>query len=683
MRGRFVVGGDQRRSSPIYQLCEGGVKPQMETLNQQPNQAEDAETPSTPAEGEETPVVETATTEKPKQEKEKLEDFINDQIGDTDLETTEDYEALLAFYDQSFKNLAEGEVVPGKVLKITDQEVMVDIGYKSEGVIDIFEFVDEDGKVIVEVGDDVEVLLERTENQDGYVVLSKEKAERMKVWKTIEVAYKEDAVITGRVIERIKGGLAVDIGIRAFLPGSQVDVRPVRNLESLRGQEFRMKIIKLNKRRGNIVLSRKIVLEEENAIKKTDTLASLEEGKMIKGMVKNITEYGAFIDLGGLDGLLHITDMSWGRVSHPSELFIVGDEVEVVVLKFDRERERVSLGYKQKTPDPWESAEEKYPVGSRVRGKVVSLTDYGAFVELEVGIEGLIHVSEMSWTKRVKHPSKVVAIGDIVETMVLDIDPRARRISLGLKQTEPNPWELIQDKYAIGSIINGRVRNLTDFGAFIEVEEGIDGLVHISDMSWTRRIKHPSEILKKGDMADAVILNIDTENQRLSLGIKQLQPNAWDGFFNEFQVGDRVQGRIVRTTDFGVFVELREGVEGLVHVSELDKERVERPEDKFSVGDVLEMKIVKMEPAEKKIGLSVKAIQLESEEDVVSSYMHDTSEGAIALGDVVGKELSKLRSHISEAQAEPETAAEAEDSADEGEPAEESDVAEKPESAEE
>ncbi len=632
----------------------------METLNHQPNQAQDAENLPTPdTNGEDTAAVDSSTPEKPKKEtKEKLEDFINDQIGDTDLETTEDYEKLLAFYDQSFKNLAEGEVVPGKVLKITDQEVMVDIGYKSEGVIDIFEFVNESGKVMIEVGDDVEVLLERTENQDGYVVLSKEKAERMKVWKTIEVAYKQDEVITGRVIERIKGGLAVDIGIRAFLPGSQVDVRPVRNLESLRGQEFRMKIIKLNKRRGNIVLSRKIVLEEENAIKKTDTLASLEEGKMIKGMVKNITEYGAFIDLGGLDGLLHITDMSWGRVSHPSELFIVGDEVEVVVLKFDRERERVSLGYKQKTPDPWESAEEKYPVGSRVRGKVVSLTDYGAFVELEVGIEGLIHVSEMSWTKRVKHPSKVVAIGDIVETMVLDIDPRARRISLGLKQTEPNPWELIQDKYAIGSIITGRVRNLTDFGAFIEVEEGIDGLVHISDMSWTRRIKHPSEILKKGDMADAVILNIDTDNQRLSLGIKQLQPNAWDGFFNEFQVGDRIQGRIVRITDFGVFVELREGVEGLVHVSELDKDRVERPEDKFSVGDSLDMKIVKMEPAEKKIGLSVKAVQMESEEDVVSSYMHDSSEGAIALGDVVGKELSKLRSHISESKAEAEAAAE-------------------------
>jgi len=642
----------------------------METLNHQPNQAQDAETPSTPEPETATSGEDTPAPEKPKKEaKEKLEDFINDQIGDTDLETTEDYEKLLAFYDQSFKNLAEGEVVNGKVLKITDQEVMVDIGYKSEGVIDIFEFVDEEGKVIVDVGDEVEVLLERTENQDGYVVLSKEKAERMKVWKTIEAAYKEDRVITGRVIERIKGGLAVDIGIRAFLPGSQVDVRPVRNLESLRGQEFRMKIIKLNKRRGNIVLSRKIVLDEENAIKKTETLASLEEGKMIKGVVKNITEYGAFIDLGGLDGLLHITDMSWGRVSHPSELFIVGDEVEVMVLKFDRERERVSLGYKQKTPDPWESAEEKYPVGSRVRGKVVSLTDYGAFVELEVGIEGLIHVSEMSWTKRVKHPSKVVAIGDIVETMVLDIDPRARRISLGLKQTEPNPWELIQDKYAIGSVINGRVRNLTDFGAFIEVEEGIDGLVHISDMSWTRRIKHPSEILKKGDMADAVILNIDTENQRLSLGIKQLQPNAWDGFFNEFQVGDRVQGRIVRLTDFGVFVELREGVEGLVHVSELDKERVERPEDKFSVGDVLDMKIVKMEPAEKKIGLSVKAVQVESEEDVVSSYMHDSSEGAIALGDVVGKELSKLRSHISEAQSgtgdeESEGGAEAEEAED-------------------
>jgi len=619
----------------------------MEQMNQQPNlNPDDVSENGATAESAESQVESEPKTKTIKKTKEKLDDFINDQIGEKDLETTDDYDKLLAFYEQSFKNLAEGEVVSGTVLKITEQEVIVDIGYKSEGVIDIYEFIDDSGKNTVKVGDEVEVLLERTENQEGYVVLSKEKAERMKVWKTIEVAYRDDKVIEGKVIERIKGGLAVDIGIRAFLPGSQVDVRPVRNLESLRGQEFRMKIIKLNKRRGNIVLSRKIVLDEENAIKKKDTLTSLTEGKIIKGMVKNITEYGAFIDLGGLDGLLHITDMSWGRVSHPSELFMVGDEVEVVVLKFDPERERVSLGYKQRTPDPWESAEEKYAVGSRVRGKVVSLTDYGAFVELEVGIEGLIHVSEMSWTKRVKHPSKVVAIGDIVETMVLDIDPKARRISLGLKQTEPNPWELIQEKYTVGSIIEGRIRNLTDFGAFIEVEEGIDGLVHISDMSWTKRIKHPSEIMKKGEMAKAVILNIDTGNQRLSLGIKQLQPNAWEEFFNEFQVGDRVQGRIVRLTDFGVFVELRDGVEGLVHISELDKDRVEKPEDKHSIGDMLEMKIVKMEPHEKKIGLSVKAVMMESEESEVSSYIHESQDGSIALGDVVGLELSKLKSHI-------------------------------------
>ncbi|HXH28773.1 MAG TPA: 30S ribosomal protein S1, partial [Candidatus Polarisedimenticolia bacterium] len=409
----------------------------------------------------------------------------------------DEYQELLEMYDQSLRTLAEGEVVRGRVLRVGPSEVIVDVGYKSEGLIDLDEFRGPDGTPRVEVGDEIDVLLEKTENKDGYVVLSKEKAEKMKIWESVERAYTEGRPVTGVVKERIKGGLAVDIGVRAFLPGSLVDLRPVRNLDAMKGKELQMRVIKVNRKRGNIVLSRKAVLEEENSEKKRKTLDGLTEGKTIRGVVKNITEYGAFIDLGGIDGLLHKTDMSWGRVNHPSELFVVGDEVEVVVLKFDPEKERVSLGYKQRSADPWEAVETKYPRESRVRGKVVSLTDYGAFIELEPGVEGLIHVSEMSWTKRVKHPSKVLAVADTVEAVVLDVDKTARRLSLGLRQTEPNPWSMIGEKYREGDRITGKVRNLTDFGAFIEVEEGIDGLVHISDMSWTKRLKHPSEMLKK------------------------------------------------------------------------------------------------------------------------------------------------------------------------------------------
>ena len=430
----------------------------------------------------------------------------------------EEYERLLDMYDVSFRNFAEGEVVRGVVLRVSESEVIVDVGYKSEGVIALEEFRDENGQITVKPGDSVDVLIEKTEDQEGYVVLSKEKAEKMKVWDDVERAYQERRVVVGRVIERVKGGLAVDIGVRAFLPGSQVDVRPVRNLDALKGQELRMRVIKVNKKRGNIVLSRKAVLEEENAERKTQTLETLEEGKVLTGTVKNITEYGAFVDLGGIDGLLHITDMSWGRINHPSEVINVGDEIRVVVLKFDRETERVSLGMKQLQADPWTTATIKYPVGARVKGKVVSLTDYGAFVELEQGVEGLIHVSEMSWSKKVKHPSKLLTVGQEVECQVLGLDQEAHRISLGLKQVESNPWEQLAEKYPIGSKIKGKVRNLTEFGAFVEVEEGIDGLIHISDLSWTKRVKHPSEVLKKGDTVEAVVLNIDAENQRLSLG---------------------------------------------------------------------------------------------------------------------------------------------------------------------
>jgi small subunit ribosomal protein S1 len=531
-----------------------------------------------------------------------------------------EFDRLLDMYDVSFKNFAEGEVVKGIVLQVSESEVIVDVGYKSEGIIPVDEFRDETGKLSIKVGDSVDVLLEKTEDKEGYVVLSKEKAEKMKVWDDVERAYQERRVVVGRVIERVKGGLAVDIGVRAFLPGSQVDLRPVRNLDSLKGQELRMRVIKVNKKRGNIVLSRKAVLEEENAERKRDTLETLEEGKVLMGTVKNITEYGAFVDLGGIDGLLHITDMSWGRINHPSEVLNVGDEIKVQVLKFDRESERVSLGYKQLKADPWTTATLKYPVAARVKGKVVSLTDYGAFVELEEGVEGLIHVSEMSWSKKVKHPSKVLTVGQEVECQVLGIDQEAHRISLGLKQVESNPWNELAEKYPVGSRLKGKVRNLTEFGAFVEVEEGIDGLIHISDLSWTKRVKHPSEVLKKGDTVEAIVLNIDAENQRLSLGLKQLATDMWDEFFSHHKVGDVVQGKVVRVTNFGAFVELAEGIEGLVHVSELDEKRIEKPEEAVKVGDVYAMKIIKTNEGEKKIGLSIKAVKQEEYQKDLDSY---------------------------------------------------------------
>ena len=546
-----------------------------------------------------------------------------------------EYKELLEMYDQSLCTLAEGEVVQGRILRISGSEVVVDVGYKSEGIIDLDEFMGPDGKPNISVGDEVDVLLEKTENKDGYVVLSKEKAEKMKIWEAVERAYTDGLPVTGVVKERIKGGLAVDIGVRAFLPGSLVDMRPVRNLDSMKGKQFQMRVIKVNRKRGNIVLSRKAVLEEENAEKKRNTLEGLTEGKIIRGVVKNITEYGAFIDLGGIDGLLHKTDMSWGRVNHPSEIFVVGDEVEVVVLKFDPEKERVSLGYKQRSQDPWETVQDKYPGESRVRGKVVSLTDYGAFIELEPGVEGLIHVSEMSWTKRVKHPSKVLAVGDTVEAVVLDVDRSARRLSLGLRQTEPNPWQMISEKYHEGDRITGIVRNLTDFGAFIEIEEGIDGLVHISDMSWTKRLKHPSEMFKKADEVEAVILKIDSDNQRLSLGVKQLRPNIWEEFFKTHRLGDRVIGKVVRLTDFGAFVEIHEGIEGLVHVSEIAEERIDKPADRLKLDDEVTAKVIKMDIAEQKIGLSIKGALIDESRDDFRSYMTGQGGGAINLGDVV------------------------------------------------
>jgi small subunit ribosomal protein S1 len=549
--------------------------------------------------------------------------------GDDQLDAdSAEYAQLLDFYDSSFRNIAEGEVVKGTVLKVTESEVIVDVGYKSEGIIGVQEFLDENGQVTVQPGDIVDVLLERTEDRDGYVVLSREKAEKMKIWDDVEKAFADKKVVIGRVIERIKGGLAVDIGVRAFLPGSQVDVRPVRNLDALRGQELRMRVIKVNKKRGNIVLSRKVLLEEENAEKKKHTLETLAEGKVLRGVVKNITDYGAFIDLGGIDGLLHITDMSWGRVGHPSELFKVNDEIDVIVLKYDPATERVSLGYKQLSADPWSAVAERYPVSARVSGKVVSLTDYGAFVELEPGVEGLIHVSEMSWSKRVKHPSKILNVGDTVEAMVLGLDPQARRISLGLKQIGSNPWQELADRYPVGSRIVGKVRNLTEFGAFVEVEEDIDGLIHISDMSWSKRVKHPSEVLKKGDKVEAVVLNIDAENQRLSLGLKQLATDIWDEFFSRHQVGDTVEGKVVRLTNFGAFVELAEGIEGLIHVSEFDETQTGGEKIDLQVDQTYPMKVIKLSPGERKIGLSIRALRLDQERTEWQSYTDGGSVGA-------------------------------------------------------
>ena len=508
-------------------------------------------------------------------------------------------------------------VVSGSVVKITDKHMVVDIGLKSEGLIPLDQVVDHAGTPKFQIGDTIEVVVEREESEGGYLV-SYEKALRHKVWDTLEEAANTKIPVKGIVISRVKGGITVDIGIKAFLPGSQVEVRPVRNLDAYIGQEIEVRVIKLNKKRGNVVVSRKEILEEEQNAKKDVTLAGLEEGAVFTGVVKNLTDYGAFVDMGGLDGLLHITDMSWGRLTHPRDLVNVGDEIQVKVLKFDKDKQRVSLGFKQLTPDPWLDAVERYPIGAQVRGRVLSVTDYGAFVELEQGIEGLVHVSEMTWSKRMKHPSKMVKPGDEVEVIIIQVNPNDRRISLGMKQLQDNPWEALEDKYPTGAIVEGRVRNLTDFGAFIEIEDGIDGLVHVSNLSWTKRIKHPSEVLKKGEKVKAVVLGVEPENRRLSLGIKQMQPDVWDTFFEQHRSGDVVHGKVLRTAQFGAFVEIAEGVEGLCHVSEAADENG-RPLV-LNVGDEHEFKIVKMSPEEKKVGLSLKAIGEEASRAEVESY---------------------------------------------------------------
>jgi len=553
---------------------------------------------------------------------------MQDQDMDAEFEEEMDFETL---FETSIKELNVGDVVTGTIVQLSDDNAVVDVGYKSEGVIPLNEFKDEKGEVNIQVGDQVDVLFERRENEHGLISLSKEKADRQKVWNALE----EGSVVEGKIIGRIKGGLTVDIGVHAFLPGSQVDLRPVRNLEKLIGANFNFKIIKLNKRRGNIVLSRRVLLEEERETLRAKTLETLAEGQVVEGVVKNLTDYGAFIDLGGIDGLLHITDMSWGRVNHPSDVLSVGDKVNVKVLKYDRERERVSLGLKQITPDPWLEVENKYPVGERVKGKVVSLTDYGAFIELEDGVEGLIHVSEMSWTKRIKHPNKVLSVGDEVETLVLALDIPNRRISLGLKQVEPNPWEVIGERFPAGTVIEGQVKNITDFGIFVGVDEGIDGLVHISDLSWTKRVKHPSELYKKGDTVKAVVLNIDQENERFSLGIKQLATDPWDSIPKIYTPGTVVRGKVTSVTDFGVFLEVEEGIEGLIHVSELSQEKVESPKDFAKVGDELEAVVLNVDTVDRKIALSIKQIDSLKEKAQVQEFLGAQKEATSNLGDLM------------------------------------------------
>ncbi len=549
-------------------------------------------------------------------------------------EFAEDYEHLIDDFSH-FAPPAANEVLQGRVLKVTAKEVIVDFNYKSEGLVPIAQCLSPQGEVRVKEGDTIDVMVDRTgERVEGYVLLSHEKASQVRIWADLEKAAAEQSVISGRVIERVKGGLAVDVGVPAFMPGSQADPRPVRNLEIFVGQDIPVKLVKLNRRRGNVVVSRKLAVEEQSLSMKSQTLQALHEGAVVTGIVKNLADYGAFVDLGGIDGLLHVTDITHGRITHPSELIHPGDALTLVVLKYDQAKERISLGMKQLTPDPWEAIEERYPPGSRVVGRVVNVADYGAFIELEPGVEGLIHVSEMSWSRRMKHPSKVVKPADQVEAVVIEVHPKDRRISLGFKQLEANPWTTIEQRYSVGSVVEGRVRNMTDFGAFVEIEEGIDGLVHVSDLSWTKRVKHPSEVLRRGAVVQAVILGIDAKGKRLSLGIKQLQPDAWETFFQQHHVNDLVRGAVCRLSGFGAFVTLAEGVEGLCHFSEIPGYTGRKGDPQpVHAGQEVDVKIIRMNEADRKIGLSMKAIAADEEKSRFDDYQR---RAAAATSDLEG-----------------------------------------------
>ena len=552
---------------------------------------------------------------------------------------SEDFQTL---YEESLKTLEEGQILRGTVIDITPDHVTVDVGYKSEGQIPMQEFLKRDKKVDVKIGDRIDVFLEKKESEEGLLTLSKEKADRITIWRDITRSCREGEVIEGEIVGKVKGGLSVDIGrIHAFLPGSQIDLKPVRNLDALIGQRLKFKVIKFNRKRNNIVLSRRVLLDEERKQLREETLKNLKEGDILEGTVKNLTDYGAFIDLGGMDGLLHITDISWGRIGHPSEKLSVGDLIRVKVLHFDHEKEKVSLGLKQALPDPWESVPQRYPTGSRTKGKVVNVTDYGVFVELEEGIEGLVHISELTWSKKMKHPSKVVRIGDTVEVMVLDCDPIKRRISLGMKQVEPNPWAVIEEKYPVGTKVVGRVKTVTDFGIFIGFDEGVDGLVHVSEMSWTKKIKHPGELYKKGQQVEAVVLNIDRNNERFSLGVKQLTADPWKDVARRYRKGEVVAGKVTNVTDFGAFVELEEGIEGLVHVSEISREKVEKPSDVLKVGDTLSAVVLHIDPHERRIGLSIKGLKEKTEKAEVEKYISDQGSTSHSLGELIQEEMEK------------------------------------------
>ena len=555
---------------------------------------------------------------------------------DAAVETEESFAEL---FEQSKDFLKAGDVVEGTILRVDADHVLIDVGYKSEGLIPTWEFADKDGIARIDPGQIVEVMVEQAEDEEGLVRLSKEKADRVRVWDRLSHAYDQGDVVEGTIDGRVKGGLSVYVmGVKAFLPGSQVDLRPVRNLERMIGEVQKFKIIKFNQRRGNIVLSRRALLETERQSLRDETLRPLQDGLVIEGIVKNITDYGAFIDLGGIDGLLHITDMSWGRISHPSELFQVGESVKVKVLKFDVASERVSLGLKQTLPDPWVNVSERYPIGLRLRGKVVSLADYGAFVELEPGIEGLIHISEMSWTKRVKHPSKMVAIGDEADVLVLDVNEESRKVSLGMKQVEPNPWSLLEERYPPGTRVKGVVRNVTNFGVFVGIEDGIDGLIHVSDISWTKRVHDPKEFYKKGDEVEAVVLKVDRENEKFSLGVKQLERSPWEAVPGKYPVGTKVQGKVTNIADFGCFVEIEEGIEGLIFASEIGKD-VENMRDVVKEGDTVEALVVRVDAAEQKIALSIRAIEAKEEREAIQRAGAQARTQTATLGDLLPREL--------------------------------------------
>jgi small subunit ribosomal protein S1 len=549
-----------------------------------------------------------------------------------------------------------GDVIMGTVVGIVDEHVLVDIGDKAESYIPLSEFRGEEEEKDIKVGDTFEVFVEKRKEEGG-ILLSREKAIGIKVWEEIARIQAEDGTIEGKIENRVKGGMSVDIGVPAFLPYSQIDLRPVKDLDALIGQSFPFKVLKFNRKRNNVVISRRAILENEREKLRAEMRTTLQEGMVVKGTVTNITDYGLFIDLGGMDGLCHITDLSWGRVSHPAKLYKVGDEIEVKILKYDQETDRVSLGIKQLRPDPWATVAERYPIGSKTVGRVVSITDYGVFVELEEGVEGLIHISEMTWSKKPRHPSKLVSVSDEIEVMVLNIEAETKRISLGMKQLHPNPWDLVSENYPVGSIIEGKIKNITDFGIFIGIEEGIDGLIHVSDLSWTERIKHPSEKYSKGDTIQAVVLKIDRENERFSLGIKQLEPDPWQAALNNYPSGAVVEGKITNVTDFGIFVQLEEGIEGLVHVSEISKEKISTPVGMYNVDDTLQVKVINVSSKDRKIGLSIKALDETPGEDSLKEYKKKQAAGPATIGDLLKEEMESKESSKAVQEAAPEEAA--------------------------